>query len=188
MSSLNCPVVSLYFPISLSLNSTSFSSCFRPRHFLHPPCSCTYFPHYLHPKYRSFFKARFLNGCLICTPIYHRTLLHIPSTPLCRLCTPIYPRTLLHIPSTPICRLCFLMYPRAFLPTPSTPLYRPYTLIYSSLLIIPLMNLQDNGLGSSLVKSRSKRSYHHSHSKKLSIKDLALELAKKHVSSIILKT
>ena len=77
----------------------------------------------------------------LCTPIYHRTLLHIPSTPLCRLCTPIYPRTLLHIPSTPICRLCFLMYPRAFLPTPSTPLYRPYTLIYSSLLIIPLMNL-----------------------------------------------
>ena len=59
---------------------------------------------------------------------------------------------------------------------------------FFSLLIIPLMNLQDNGLGSSLVKSRSKRSYHYSHSKKLSIKDLALELAKKHVSSIILKT
>ena len=124
----------------------------------------------------------------LCTPIYHSTLLHIPSTPLCRLCTPIYPRTLLHIPSTPICRLCSPICPRAFLPTPSTPLYRPYTLIYSSLLIIPLMNLQDNGLGSSLVKSRNKRSYHHSHSKKLSIKDLALELAKKHVSSIILKT
>ena len=90
---------------------------------------------------------------------------------------------LLHIPSTPICRLCSPIYPRTFLPTPSTPLYRPYTLIY-----IPLMNLQVNGLASSLVKSRSKRSYHHSHSKKLSIKDLALELAKKHLSSIILKT
>ena len=45
------------------------------------------------------------------------------------------------------------------------------------------MNLQDNGLGSSSVKPRSKRSYHR-HSTKLSIKDLALELAKKHVSSI----
>lgn len=53
----------------------------------------------------------------------------------------ISPHPSIHIPSTPICRLCFLMYPRAFLPTPSTPLYRPYTLIYSSLLIIPLMNL-----------------------------------------------
>ena len=62
---LKASVVSLYFPISLSLNSTSFSSCFRPKHFLHSPCSCTYFPHYLHPTYRSFFRARFLNVCLI---------------------------------------------------------------------------------------------------------------------------
>ena len=54
---------------------------------------------------------------------------------------------------------------------------------FFSLLIIPFMNLQDNGLGSSSVKPRSKRSYHR-HSTKLSIKDLALELAKKHVSSI----
>ena len=46
------------------------------------------------------------------------------------------------------------------------------------------MNLQGNGLGTSSVKPRSKRSYHHGNSKKLSIKDLALELAKKHVSSI----
>ena len=57
---------------------------------------------------------------------------------------------------------------------------------FFSLLIIPFINLQDNGLGSSSVKPRSKRSYHR-HSTKLSIKDLALELAKKHVGSIILK-
>ena len=136
------------------------------------------------------------------TPIYPRALLHIPSTPLHCLSTPIYPRALLHIPSTPLYRLCTPIYPRTLLHVhiPSTALYRPCTLIYPyvflhiplllffSLLIIPLMNLQDSGLGSSLVKSRNKRSYHHSHSKKLSIKDLALELAKKHVSSIILKT
>ena len=47
-----------------------------------------------------------------------------------------------------------------------------------------LMNLQGNGLGNSPVKPRSKRSYHHRHSTKLSIKDLALELAKKHVSTV----
>ena len=46
------------------------------------------------------------------------------------------------------------------------------------------MNLQGNGLGNSPVKPRSKRSYHHRHSTKLSIKDLALELAKKHVSTV----
>ena len=136
----------------------------------------------------------------LCNPIYPRAPLHIPSAPLYRLSTPIYPRALLHIPSTPLYRLCTPIYPRTLLHIPSTALYRPCTLIYPyvflhipllpffSLLIIPLMNFQDNGLGSSLVKSRSKRSYHHSHSKKLSIKDLALELAKKHVSSIILKT
>ena len=45
------------------------------------------------------------------------------------------------------------------------------------------MNSQDYSLGSLSVKPRSKRSYH-GHSKKLSIKDLALELAKKHVSAI----
>ena len=55
---------------------------------------------------------------------------------------------------------------------------------FFSLLVIPLMNLQVNALGSSSLKPRSKRSYHHRHSAKLSIKDLALELAKKHVSSI----
>ena len=54
---------------------------------------------------------------------------------------------------------------------------------FFSLLVIPLMNLQVNALGSSSLKPRSKRSYHHRHSTKLSIKDLALELAKKHVSS-----
>ena len=136
----------------------------------------------------------------LCNPIYPRAPLHIPSAPLYRLSSPIYPRALLHIPSTPLYRLCTPIYPRTLLHIPSTALYRPCTLIYPyvflhipllpffSLLIIPLMNFQDNGLGSSLVKSRSKRSYHHSHSKKLSIKDLALELAKKHVSSIILKT
>ena len=57
-------------------------------------------------------------------------------------------------------------------------------LSFISLLIIRLMNLQDNGLGNSPVKPRSKRSSHHDHSKKLSIKDLALELAKKHVSTV----
>ena len=87
------------------------------------------------------------------------------------------------------------MYPRSFLPTPSTPLYGPCTLIYSyGFLHIPSTFLylsSDNTsnefagqrrLGSSLVKPRSKRSSHHPHSTKLSIKDLALELAKKHVS------
>ena len=170
-----------------------------PRTLLHIPSTPLYrlcYPIYLRtllhipstPLYR------------LCNPIYPRALLHIPSTPLYCLSTPIYPRALLHIPSTPLNRLCNPIYPRTLLHIPSTPLYRPCTLIYPyvflhipllpffSLLIIPLMNLQDNGLGSSLVKSRSKRSYHHSHSKKLSIKDLALELAKKHVSSIILKT
>ena len=94
--------------------------------------------------------------------------------------TPIYPRTLLHIPSTALYRPCTLIYPYGSLHIPLLPFFSP--------LIIPLMNLQDNGLGSSLAKSPRKRSYHQSHSKKLSIKDLALELAKKHVSSIILKT
>ena len=79
-------------------------------------------------------------------------------------------------PSTSLYGSCTLIYPYGFLHIPVLPFF--------SLLIIPLMNLQGNGLGSSLVKSRSKRSYHHSHSKKLSIKDLALELAKKHVRSI----
>ena len=170
-----------------------------PRTLLHIPSTPLYrlcYPIYLRtllhipstPLYR------------LCNPIYPRALLHIPSTPLYCLSTPIYPRALLHIPSTPLYRLCTPIYPRTLLHIPSTALYRPCTLIYPyvflhipllpffSLLIIPLMNLQDNGLGSSLVKSRNKRSYHHSHSKKLSIKDLALELAKKHVSSIILKT
>ena len=46
---------------------------------------------------------------------------------------------------------------------------------------IPLINLQENGHGSSSVKQRNKRSYDHGHSK-----DLALELAKNYVSSSIL--
>ena len=132
----------------------------------------------------------------LCNPIYPRTLLHLPSTPLYRLCNPIYPCALLHLPSTPLYRLCTPIYPRTLLHIPSTLMYCSCTLIYpysflhfaftffNSLLIIPLMNLQDNGLGNSSVKPRSKRSYHHSHSKKLSIKDLALELAKKHVSTL----
>ena len=150
----------------------------------------------------------------LCNPIYSRTLLHIPFTALYRLCNPIYPCALLHLPSTPLYRLCtpicplpFYIYPllpcivfvlpyqaRTLLHIPSALMYCSCTLIYpflhfaftffNSLLIIPLMNLQDNGLGNSSVKPRSKRSYHHSHSKKLSIKDLALELAKKHVSAL----
>ena len=134
----------------------------------------------------------------LCSPMYPRSFLPTRSTPLYRLCNPIYPRAFLPTPSTPLYRLCKPTYPRAFLPKPSTPLYRPCTLIYpysflhfastffNSLLIIPLMNLQDNGLGSSSVKPRSKRSYHHRHSTRLSIKDLALELAKKHVSCKLL--
>ena len=47
--------------------------------------------------------------------------------------------------------------------------------------LIPLINSQENGLGSTSVKPRNKRSYNYGHSK-----DLALELAKNHVSSIIL--
>ena len=47
--------------------------------------------------------------------------------------------------------------------------------------LIPLINLQENGLGSSSVKPRNKRSYDHGHSK-----DLALVLAKNYVSSSIL--
>ena len=122
----------------------------------------------------------------------------MPSTPLYRLYSLMYPRSFLPTPSTPLHRSCNPIYPRVFLPTPSTPLYRPCTLIYpysflhfvstffNSLFIIPLMNLQDNGLGGSSVKPRSKRSFHHRHSTKLSIKDLALELAKKHVSCKLL--
>ena len=61
-------------------------------------------------------------------PIYPRTLLHLPSTPLYRLCTPIYPRTLLHIPSTPFYRLCT----SDISPYPST-----YTLFYPIVFVLP---------------------------------------------------
>ena len=81
-------------------------------------------------------------------------------------------------PLLPCIVLALLYIPVAFYISPLLPCI--------SLLIIPLMNLQDNGLGSSSVKPRSKRSYHHRHSTRLSIKDLALELAKKHVSCKLL--
>ena len=67
---------------------------------------------------------------LVSSPIYPRTLLYIPSTPLYRLYTPIYPRTLLYIPSTPLYRPCTSVYPRTLLHIPSTLLYRLYTPIY----------------------------------------------------------
>ena len=99
-----------------------------------------------------------------------------PLLPCIVFVLPYQARTLLHIPSTIMYCSCTLIYPYSFLHFAFT--------FFNSLLIIPLMNLQDNGLGNSSVKPRSKRSYHHSHSKKLSIKDLALELAKKHVSTL----
>ena len=47
------------------------------------------------------------------------------------------------------------------------------------------ISLQFDALGSSLVKPRSKR-YVHRHTTKVSFKDLTLELAKKHVSLLLL--
>ena len=60
-------------------------------------------------------------------------------------------------------------------------------LVFSALNLLNTTFLpQGNGLGKSAVNTRMKRglSSHHHHSSKLSIKDLALELAKKHVSSL----
>ena len=68
-----------------------------------------------------------------------------------------------------------LYIPMVFLNFASTSFYD------SSDKLIPLINLQENGLGSSSVKPRNKRSYDHGHSK-----DLALVLAKNYVSSSIL--
>ena len=100
--------------------------------------------------------------------------------------SPLLPCIVFILPYIPVSFYIYPLLPCIVL----TLLYIPLAFYVSSLLpffcllIIPLMNLQDNGLGSSSVKPRSKRSYHHRHSTKLSIKDLALELAKKLVSSI----
>ena len=83
---------------------------------------------------------------------------------------------LLHIPSTLLYFPVLLFIPVAFY------VFSLFSCYLSS--NNTLTNLQDNSLGNSSVKPRSKRSYHHRHSTKLSIKDLALELAKKHVSTV----
>ena len=78
------------------------------------------------------------------------------------------PCTLLYVPVLSYIPVAFYVFP----------LFSCHLFSYNT-----FMNLQDNSLGNSSVKPRSKRSYHHRHSTKLSMKDLALELAKKHVSS-----
>ena len=124
------------------------------------------------------------------SPLLPCIVFPLPYIPVPFYIFPLLPCIVFILPYTPVSFYIYPLLPCIVL----TLLYIPLAFYVSSLLpffcllIIPLMNLQDNGLGSSLVKSRNKRSYHHSHSKKLSIKDLALELAKKHVSSIILKT
>ena len=135
----------------------------------------------------------------LCTPIYPRTFYIYPLLPCIVLLLPYIP-----LPSTyPLYSLVSSLYSHIS-PYPSSYLLYSLVLVVLSLhshislwiFTFPLyiafylfsyntlMNLQGNGLGNSPVKPRSKRSYHHRHSTKLSIKDLALELAKKHVSTL----
>ena len=165
MSSWNCSIVPLYFPVSpvppFPSLLPAFLRIFPKKSFLYPPCSCTYFPRDLYPTYISLFSYSTYQGApvpkslvnanwrikiLLQDCIYLPLYLRVPSTLLYCLCTPIYPRTVLHIPSTPLYGLGTLIYPRTLLHIPSTPLYGLGTLIYPrTLLHIPSTPLYSLG-------------------------------------------
>ena len=142
MSSWNCSIVPLYFPVSpvppFPSLLPAFLRVFPKKSFLYPPCSCTYSLRDLYPTYISLFSYSTYQGApvpkslvnanwrikiLLQDCIYLPLYLRVPSTLLYCLCTPIYPRTVLHIPSTPLYGLGTPIYPRTLLHIPSTPLY-----------------------------------------------------------------
>ena len=66
MSSWNCSIVPLYFPVSpvppFPSLLPAFLRIFPKKSFLYPPCSCTYFPRDLYPTYISLFSYSTYQG------------------------------------------------------------------------------------------------------------------------------